>query len=315
MNLIIVTPVYNDWESFIRLSHLVHTNLTQNNIELIKFVVVNDGSPCDEDIHKRVPVPVDILHLTVNVGHQRAIAIGLAYVQSSNQNTDFIVVMDCDGEDSPENIPFLCLKSKEENKLIFAERKKRSESLPFKIGYKFYKFIFKILTNETISFGNFSCIPIGNLNKIVRNPNIWNHYSGSIIKSKMPYSSIPTIRAKRLFGKSKMNFQNLIIHGLSSIAVHVEVVVYKIFMISIVTIFSLFLAGIAVICIKYFSSLAIPGWTSGFLLGLLNTGGILFIITLLLFIMQLNQRSSPPINILDFFKNYIDKITTSDGAK
>ena len=167
---------------------------------------------------------IKILNLKINVGHQRAIAVGLQYVFNEVVEYDFLVVLDSDGEDKPEDIPSLIEKAKKQNnkKIIFTQRNKRQESSLFKTGYFFYKYLFCFLTGQKINFGNFSVIPKKLLGQVVCQQNIWNHYSGCIIQSKIPFDKILLDRGKRYKGTSKMNFNSLILHGLSSISVYFD---------------------------------------------------------------------------------------------
>lgn len=119
-----------------------------------------------------------MVSLKSNVGHQRAIAIGLQYINAEKTDFGFVVVLDSDGEDSPEHIRELVAKcdNSSGSKIIFAKRKKRQESAGFKIGYFFYRYSFYMLTGQKISFGNFSCIPRKLLQKVVLQDNLWNHF-------------------------------------------------------------------------------------------------------------------------------------------
>jgi hypothetical protein len=160
--------------------------------------------------------------------------------------------MDSDGEDKPEDIIQLIEASdKELDKIIFAKRTKRHEAIWFQVFYSVYKFIFSFLTGKTIAFGNFCIIPPALLTKITFVSEIWNHFSGGVIRSKLPYKHIPIERGKRLYGKSKMNFTSLVLHGLSAISVHIDTVAVRlvIFTISLVAI-SIF-AIFTVIVIKF----------------------------------------------------------------
>ena len=313
---IIVTPSYNDWESLNFLFEDLKKSVGSDVFIIDKIVVVNDASfkPLDFDsLVDSNPFDIEIINLAVNVGHQRAIAIGLAYVYENINSYNAVVVMDCDGEDSVLYIADMLSKAVETQKITFAKRIKRSESYLFKFGYFIYKRIFKLLTNEAISFGNFCAIPKNTLKRIVLNPDIWNHFSGSIIKSKMAYSSIPTNRSKRYSGDSKMNFQRLVIHGLSSISIYIEVFTFKILVISMFGLFILMGLAMLVLYLKWFTVMTIPGWASAILVALLNTGGVLMIITLILFMMQLHQRNVVSPHILSFYNNYFESIDKYAG--
>lgn len=287
----ILSPIYNDWESYSILAQRIEL-LQQNYTEYtFKFIAVNDGS--DEDIPKfNYSLPYIQLNLKINVGHQRAIAVGLQYIHNEIKEFDYVIVMDSDGEDQPEDIPKLIEKAAgaKNKKIVFAQRKRRQESLLFKTGYYIYKALFTFLTGQTINFGNFSIIPKGLLGKIVHQSNIWNHYSGSIIQAKTPYTKILLDRGKRYRGVSKMKFGNLIIHGLSSIAVYFDVLSLKILKYSAYAIIVCFFTVLYIVYEKLFTDSAIPGWASSLTLIIMGIILQLFSVTLIVLLLQLSSR-------------------------
>ncbi|WP_412476878.1 glycosyltransferase [Flavobacterium sp. TBRC 19031] len=308
-----VVPVYNDWESLaILTANLKKLQESQTGSCQFLMIVVNDGSNEERQITKP-SLPTTILNLKVNVGHQRAIAVGLQYVYNEIDNVDYVVVLDSDGEDRPEDIPTLLEKAKTESqrKIIFAQRNKRQESTLFKIGYYFYKSLFHYLTDQKISFGNFSVIPIGLLGKVVHQNNIWNHYSGGIIQSKIPYDMVLLDRGKRYKGVSKMNFNSLIIHGLSSISVYFDQISIKILRLSLIGIVLCFLSVMYILGEKLFTNYAIPGWASSLILIISGIILQLFSVTLIVLLLQLSSRkniSAPNSKIyLDFIESINDE--------
>ena len=183
-------------------------------------VIVDDCS--SQDLEHLVAFrgqQVQIVRLYRNLGHQRAIAIGLSYI-AKEVSCEKVIVMDADGEDAPKDINALVAASEQSpDRIVFAQRTKRQESFTFRFFYGIYKFIFRQLTGKVITFGNFSLIPQRRLQNLVRVSEIWNNFPGGIIRSRIPYVAIPTERGKRLAGESKMNFVSLVLHGLSTISV------------------------------------------------------------------------------------------------
>ena len=306
-----LTPVYNDWESFcILLNHIEKIQLENANKFLFSIITVNDGSPdeCLPEI-KNSSLQISILNLKINIGHQRAIAVGLQYIHNEVSDYDYVVVMDSDGEDKPEDIIKLIEKGENEkaSKIIFAQRKKRQESLLFKTGYFFYKYLFYFLTGQKISFGNFSLIPKKLLAKVVHQNNIWNHYSGGIIQSRIPFDKILLDRGKRYSGVSKMNFNSLIIHGLSSIAVYFDFLSLRILRFSLYGIAVCFLSVMYILFQKLFTENAIPGWASSLILIISGIILQLFSVTLIVLLLQLSSRkhiNAPnPTIYLDFIES------------
>jgi hypothetical protein len=307
-----ITPIYNDWESFSILIKRIEKIQNQNPLKyLFSIIAVNDGSS-EEYLEEIISADLEItiVNLKINIGHQRAIAVGLQYIYNEVENYDFIVVMDCDGEDRPEDINLLIEKAEEENalKIIFAQRKKRQESIIFKTGYFFYKYLFYFLTGQKISFGNYSIIPKKLMSKVVHQSNIWNHYSGGIIQSKIPFGKVLLDRGKRYKGVSKMNFNSLIIHGLSSIAVYFDFLSLRILRFSLYGIAICFISVMYVMFQKIFTDNAIPGWASSLILIISGIILQLFSVTLIVLLLQLSSRKNINTPNPKIYKDFIDFI-------
>ena len=307
-NLTIVTPVFNDFDC---LKYLISdiSKILGNKVDEIHIIAVNDCSALSPSEVLSVPkgITLEILDLITNIGHQRAILTGLCYCLDNQSDSDFIIVMDSDGEDNPKYINELLDKCESYGgqKVIFAKRSKRSETWSFKFLYKLYKFVFRVSTGVSISFGNFSCIPKSFLSRICNEPNFWNHYSAAMIKSQIPFESISTERSKRYTGTSKMNMNTLILHGLSSLSVYIESIIVRILKFSFFVLFFLIICFFVVIYIKFFTSLAIPGWATyifGFLFNILITVGLF---NLLIILSHLNNRNKPFVAPLHFYKKIL----------
>src|SRR4029450_11691335 len=138
--LIILMPVYNDWDALGRLLPALAHELSTDGLRAA-VLLVDDGStvPPSKNLGTESYSSIesiDILNLRRNAGHQRAIAVGLCYIEA-NRPCHQVVIMDCDGEDDPRDVPRLireCLAHKE-HKIIFARRARRSESLAFRFFY------------------------------------------------------------------------------------------------------------------------------------------------------------------------------------
>ncbi len=235
--LTILIPVYNDWESLNLLIGQIDQTLDRSNLSSVSILVINDGSSLEHQIHQQQVSQlqkidtIKILHLSCNMGSQRSIAIGIAYLANYAQS-DLVVVMDSDGEDKPEYISELLSKNRmvPEN-IIVAERSKRSETLLFRFMYRIYKYLFLYLTGQRISFGNFCLIPAVQLTRLASRSELWINLPATIIRSRLPIDKIPTNRGERLLGKSSMNFSGLILHGLSAISVYSDSTLVRILLI------------------------------------------------------------------------------------
>ncbi|AWV97862.1 glycosyltransferase [Arcticibacterium luteifluviistationis] len=306
-NITILIPVFNDWDA---LSKLLEKIEEQANLLKMRFSVqvMNDCSSLPMQVASYPSLDISVVHLLRNVGHQKAIAVGLAHLANSDAKSN-VLVMDADGEDKPSDIPAM-IKASTENpyKIIFAHRSKRSEGFVFRVSYQIYKFIFKLLTSKVITFGNFSIVPHTMLKKLAFVSEIWNNYPGGVIRSKLPYTSIPLERGTRLAGESKMNFVSLVLHGMSTIAVFLDVTAVRIMLFSIFLIACSFL-GIAVVFeLKFVAQMATPGWASSLASGFMIIVLQAFFISLFLVFTVLSYRSNKHFIPLSDYKPFIEKI-------
>jgi polyisoprenyl-phosphate glycosyltransferase len=265
--LAIVSPVLDDWASFETLISEISNEFTGSGITLY-FYAVDDGSLTGTDLRNlelsrdTCIAQIEIIHLAVNLGHQRAIAIGLCEIVDC-QEIDAVVVMDCDGEDRPADIGVLLEAARlYPGEIVLAERTKRSETLGFRIGYFVYKLLFRTLTGRTMNFGNYLLLPMPAVRRLVHLPELWNHLAASVIRSRLPYRTVPTIRGVRYHGRSTMNLVSLIVHGLSAMSVHTDRIFVRLLLgASLIALLSG--VGIAVvIAIRFTTDLAIPGWAT-----------------------------------------------------
>lgn len=283
------------------------SNALDKNYYTYELVLVNDGS--QQTVPEDLLTPeVIIIDLVRNLGHQKAITIGLAWV-AENRQADVVIVMDSDGEDRPEDIPILLNAwEKSPDELWFAQRRKRQESKMFKFLYFFYKRVFKFLTGYVITFGNYVTIPMEKLKRLVYVSEIWNHFPGGIIRSKLTYSSVPIDRGNRYNGQSKMNMVALIQHGLSSITVNLDVVAVRMLIFSFVLIIASLILLFILMMIRLFSDKAIPGWTSSVGIGIVIIVLLAFFFSLLLTFTILNGRIQPTFIPARDYKIYIYRV-------
>ncbi|CAN1509538.1 undecaprenyl phosphate 4-deoxy-4-formamido-L-arabinose transferase [Spirosomataceae bacterium] len=305
MKVKIVYPVYNDWEALNLLMTKTAAIFEKKEVEL-SYLAVDDCSSIPFVASDFCDFDFKVLHLISNQGHQRAIAIGLSYL-ADNNNADLVVVMDSDGEDQPEHILNLIEKSKSSpDKIIFAQRNKRTESFAFKLFYLVYKFIFKFLTGHVITFGNYSLIPASKIKKLANVSEIWNNYPGGVIRSKLPFDSVPLNRGVRLAGKSKMNFTSLILHGMSAISVFLDFTTVRILIFaSAMVSCSVIGAGVA-IYFKFVLHQATPGWASNLVMGFFIVFIQGFFIALFILFMVLSSRRYTSFIPYFGYNKYID---------
>lgn len=259
--LVIVTPVYEDLEASGRLFQELGKQFGQQ----VFVVAVDDGSvrqPLTVDSLTRAGIAGAVLKLRRNVGHQRAIAIGLSYAAERLAPGQQVVVMDSDGEDLPSTIPALLAQlDNPAVDVVVAQRKSRVETFRFKAFYAVYKRFFGVMTGRPISFGNFMALKPAAVKRLVSMQELPIHVAAAVLASKLRTGVCPLDRGPRYAGQSKMNFVGLALHGFKALMVFAEDVLVR------VGIASAVIAACAVIGSVFALSLKVlgystPGWFS-----------------------------------------------------
>ena len=219
--IVILMPVYNDWESLIKL--LKEINLVIQEIKNYSFsgIIINDFSTDNKPniIKPQNLKSLKIIDMKKNQGHAKCNASGLRYM-NSHEEYDYVILMDSDGEDRPPEIKELINKiSENPNNSVVAKRVKRSEGLLFQTLYQLHKLLTIIFTGKNVNFGNYSCLTKKDVNVISEKASIWSSFSGTLKKNISNLKEINSIRGIRYFGPSKMSLFNLAIHSLSIIGV------------------------------------------------------------------------------------------------
>ena len=217
----ILIPVYNDWQSVFKLLENINSEVSKLEDEF-SIIIVNDASTesrleFSSDLSNFKSI--QIINMKENRGHARCNAAGLRHI-NEKEDFDYVIPMDGDGEDRPEELNLLIKKIKKyPNTVVTANRVKRSEGFLFKFCYLSHKYLTFIFTGQTIKYGNFTCLPKSAVNAMVNESATWSSFSGSLAKTIKDKKSVPSERGTRYFGPSKMSFINLLQHSLSIIAV------------------------------------------------------------------------------------------------
>jgi glycosyltransferase involved in cell wall biosynthesis len=251
---IILIPVFNDWQSVFKL--IENIDLQINN-ETIDIIIVNDASTESFDNNQKKFSKINsvkIINLIKNGGHRKAIATGLKYCQE-NLEYDYIIPMDGDGEDRPEELKdFFNQVQETQPEVITATRVKRSEGFLFKFLYSMHKIFTHLITGKLIKFGNYTCLSKNAVSKLLSDGSVWLSYSGAITKHFPQFSTIQSIRGNRYFGPSKMSIFALILHSLRISTVFRENIFIRI------VIVILFFGLLAYYSSAYFLIPSLAGW-------------------------------------------------------
>lgn len=313
--LTVLIPVFNDWAAVCLLLPLIDEAL-RGLSWTVSVILVDDGSTEElrGNLLSRPPSSleqVEVLRLNRNLGHQRAIAIGLAWIDA-NVDFDAVVVMDGDGEDAPSDVPRLLARFDElgRSRVVFAARARRSESPLFRAGYLGFRLLHRALTGIPVRVGNFSVLPRAAVRTLVVVSDLWNHFAASVFKARLPMDLLPTARATRLAGRPTMNFTALVTHGLSAISVFRDRVGVR-GLVAAAGLFALTTAALAtVVAVRWLTDLAVPGWAT-------SAAGLLAVLSLQLLMamgvfafLVLGSRDSSAFLAARDFALFVDRVST-----
>ena len=280
--IVIVMPVYEDLEA----SGRQFQELGQQFGDRVFVVAVDDGSvrqPLSVESLSQAGVAGAVLKLRRNVGHQRAIAIGLSYAAEHLVPGQQVVVMDSDGEDLPSTIPALLAQlDNPAVDVVVAQRKSRVETFRFKAFYQVYKRFFGVMTGRPISFGNFMALKPAAVKRLVSMQELPIHVAAAVLASKLRTDVCPLDRGPRYAGQSKMNFVGLALHGFKALMVFAEDVLVRVGIASALIATFAVVGSVAAVVLKLMGY-STPGWFS-LVLGILV---LLFLQTAALALMTL----------------------------
>jgi hypothetical protein len=311
VDFVVVTPVFEDAEASTRLFQELGTLFGAR----VHVVAVDDGSvrqPVDTASMQAAGIDGTVIRLRRNVGHQRAIAVGLSYVADALRDARPVIVMDSDGEDLPASIPELLQRlSPPDVDVVVAERRTRVETLRFKAFYVVYKLLFKLLTGRTIGFGNFMALKPAAVRRVTAMQELWTHVASCVLGSRLRIAPRLLDRGPRYAGKSKMNFVGLALHGFRGLMVFAEDVLVRVGIACTIVAALSVVCGLVSVGLKL-SGFATPGWFSTsigiLLLVFLQTGAL----ALMSLMMTGVSRSGAPAHAA--YTDFIDTIERSGHA-
>jgi glycosyltransferase involved in cell wall biosynthesis len=313
--LTLLVPVFNDWAAAQHLVEQLDSVFGERALSG-QLLFVDDGSfdPLPEQFPKTPPrniQQIQLVELRTNLGHQRALCVGLVHLSRSG-TASAVVIMDADGEDAPSDIPRLLetFAGEDQRKVIFAGRGLRTEGLLFKFFYKLYRTIHRLAVGFDPRFGNFSVLPAAILQRLVVSSDLWNHYAAAVVKLKLPFATVPINRSKRFIGESKMGFIGLVVHGLSAMSVFGDTVGVRLLILcGFAGVLTSALIVVAMV-IKLTTNLGIPGWATyvtGLLLLILSQLAVLSLVFIFVALYSRGQSSFVPIRDCPI---YIGKVRT-----
>lgn len=206
----VVSPVYRG-EKMVE-------ELVRRNVEVLsrmgvdyEVILVNDASPDGSwsEIVKECKKNPNVkgLNLSRNFGQHYAITAGLAHASG-----DWIVVMDCDLQDQPEEIPNLYAQAMEGYDIVLARRVNKKFGVFKRMSSTLFHYFFDKLsgtkTDETVAnYGIYSKQVIYEYNKI---PEYTRSFPSIISYLGFKKTAIDVEHAERIEGKSSYSISRLL---------------------------------------------------------------------------------------------------------
>ena len=248
--IIILIPVFNDWESLKKLIEEINENIKSFQNIHFECLIINDASTINEHelTNPSHIKSLEILNMKENRGHARCNAFGIRYV-FQNKKFDYLILMDGDGEDRPIELKSLVDTINNNPKVsVVAKRVQRSEGPFFQLLYQIHKLITLIFTGKKINFGNYSILIKEDVEKLYSQASLWSSFSGTVKKNLKPLNEIKSVRGLRYFGPSQMSLFKLLIHSFSIIAVFKnQVFLRSTFMIIILAFLNSYLGNLSIL--------------------------------------------------------------------
>ena len=230
----ILLPLYNDWKSLDKLINKIKIKAKQKI--KIKLLIVNDKSHKKCEINYKTNKLIsrtEIVNLKKNLGHDRAIVLGLYYLIKKNIIFDSVITMDSDGEDDPKYLSqIINMHLKNPNNIIVCKRVKRNESLIFRTLYHIHLIFNLFFTYKWLNHGGYNLLPRKTILTLLKSKTIWGNYSASIERLKLKKKFLKTNKGKRYFGPSQTSFKKLFFHSLNIMTVFKEKIILNAFIYS-----------------------------------------------------------------------------------
>lgn len=175
-----------------------------------EIILVNDASPDQSwaeicricDLHKKVIG----VNLSRNFGQHYAITAGLSYATG-----EWIVVMDCDLQDRPEEIPHLYSKALEGFDSVFAQRVIRHDTFFKKLSSKLFYLLFSYLTetSQDASIANFGIYHRKVVDAVLSMGDSMRYFPAQVQWVGFRKGVLPVDHSERAEGKSSYSFNKL----------------------------------------------------------------------------------------------------------
>jgi polyisoprenyl-phosphate glycosyltransferase len=216
----IVSPVYRAESCIAELHRRLTAVLAPMNVDY-EIILVDDGSPDRsgellEGIAAGDPRVAAVI-LSRNFGQHAAILAGLAEARGER-----IVVMDCDLQDRPEDVPLLLAKLDESADVVIARRLKRKTSALKRVTSRIWFALLNRLSAIRIEpgSGSFSALRRKVAVELLRMPNRHSHYQLVLLWLGFRQTYVDVDDGGRFEGRGAYSLPRLVSHALSGVVSH-----------------------------------------------------------------------------------------------
>lgn len=270
----VVSPVYKGEKMAVELVLRNVEALTGMGVDY-EIILVNDASPDNswqaiEAECKKNP-KVKGLNLSRNFGQHYAITAGLAYTSG-----DWIVVMDCDLQDRPEEIPNLYAKAQEGYDSVLAQRVQRKHGWFKKMGSKCFYKVFSYLTEtkQDASVANFGIYNRKVIDAVLSMGDAMRYFPTQIQWVGFKRAYLPIQHDERAEGKSTYNLSRLFRLAFDTIISFSDKPMRLMVKMGVLVTLASFIVGIVFLVRYYLGEIEVLGFTS-LIISLWLLGGII----------------------------------------
>ena len=213
----VVSPVYRGEKMVAELVRRIKENVATIT-ENFEIILVNDASPDASwaEIQKACAADVRVkgINLSRNFGQHYAITAGLHYAKG-----EWVVVMDCDLQDRPEEIPHLYSKAQEGYDSVFAQRVQRTDGFFKRMSSRVFYVLFSYLTEtrQDPTVANFGIYHRKVIDAILSMHDHIRYFPTMVQWVGFRKAYLPIVHDERLEGKSSYNFKRLMRLALDTI--------------------------------------------------------------------------------------------------
>lgn len=277
----VVVPVYRGEECLDEL-HRRLTLVLESCCETYEIVLVEDRGP--DDAWRRIQEVaaaddrVRGLRLSRNFGQHHAITAGLSHARGAH-----VVVMDCDLQDRPEEIPRMYDKAKEGYDCVLARRVQRQDGWGKRMGTQVFYRLFNYLTDMDFdgTVANFGVVSRRVVDVLLEMPEAVRFYPGFLEWVGFDKAYVDVAHGERFAGRSSYTFVKLVRLALPVILAYSNKPL-RMCVTAGVALAALSLAGAFFVFVRaLLYEVPVTGWASLFVMLTFSTGAIIGVLGVL----------------------------------